>query len=110
MGDKNNRICVVCGKSYYFCPNCNANQANPKPSWYSQFDSEQCKDIFNTLTNYFLKKITVQEAKEALSAYDLNDISDYDVDIQQQIKDIMGDSSDKVDAEEPTVFTRFRKK
>ena len=85
---KPNRVCKVCGKAYFFCPNCDENYAYPKPSWFGMFESEQCKDIFNLLTKYFFKDVTPSEARKILDTFDLTDITSYDEDIQAQIKEI----------------------
>lgn len=107
---KANKICKVCGKHYYFCPNCNENLANPKPSWYSLFDSEQCRDIFKLLTNYYLGKLSANEAKAQLISYDLSDLSEYDEDIVNQINTILATNDDVVELETEKIVNNVNEK
>lgn len=60
---KANRICHCCGQPYYYCPSCADEK---RPTWYIMWDSEKCKNIFNTLTDESTKKITTKECKEKL--------------------------------------------
>ena len=53
---KANRTCYCCGRKYYYCPSCNDDRRDPKI--YTMWDSELCKEIFNTLTDESFKKIT----------------------------------------------------
>lgn len=83
----NNRICKVCGTEYKFCPNCNENLANPKPSWYKLYDSEECKTIFETAVKVSCEVITPLEAKEILKNCDLNKAKEADlIDVLETIK------------------------
>ena len=61
---KANRICYCCGREYYFCPSCPKDRKDPQI--YTMWDSEICRDIFNTLSRESLKKITTKECKEKL--------------------------------------------
>lgn len=83
-----NRTCYLCKTAYHFCPSCRENVANPKPSWYTMFHSEKCKDTFMVLSDYFLKKVSKQEARNLLSKYDYSDISTYNESTQKQIQEI----------------------
>ena len=41
MGIKNNRECIICGRSYHYCPTCGADVG--KPTWYAIFDGQNCQ-------------------------------------------------------------------
>ena len=70
------RKCILCGKEYEYCPSCPKDAK--KETWYAIYDSENCKDISKALTDYNLKKITKEEACEALSRCDLSiDLNDH---------------------------------
>ena len=56
---KANRVCYCCGHEYYFCPSCPNDRKDPQI--YTMWDSELCKDIFNTLVSESTKKITTRE-------------------------------------------------
>ena len=61
---KANRVCYCCGREYYFCPSCPKDKKDPQI--YTMWDSEICKDIFNTLVKESTKKITTKECKDKL--------------------------------------------
>lgn len=61
---KTNRTCYCCGREYYYCPSCSSERKDPKI--YSMWDSELCRDIFNTLVKESTKKITTLECKKKL--------------------------------------------
>ena len=87
MGKQNNRICIICGKSYSYCPNC-GEDVN-KPSWYFIFDSQNCHDIYEVCTQYRDKKIDVKKAYELISKLDLSNIEDFVEVTKNQIKEII---------------------
>ena len=64
------RKCLVCGKEYHYCRTCPKNAK--KETWYALYDSENCKNISQALTDYNFNKITKEEAKDALFKCDLS--------------------------------------
>lgn len=68
---KANRTCKCCGKKYYYCPSCSDEKRSPQI--YIMWDSELCKDIFRTLTDEGLKKITTAECKQKLIELGVNE-------------------------------------
>lgn len=64
------RKCILCKQEYKYCPSCSKD--DKKETWHALYDSENCKNISQTLTNYNLNKITKEEAREALSKCDLS--------------------------------------
>ena len=87
MGKKNNRICCICGKEYHFCPTCSEDYN--KPTWYAIFDTERCHDIYEICTNYRDGIITIENAKERLSKFDLSDLENFAEATKNQIKEIL---------------------
>lgn len=69
---KANRVCYCCGHEYYYCPSCPKDKKDPQI--YTMWDSELCKDIFNTLVSESTKKITTKECKNKLIELDVNNI------------------------------------
>ena len=67
---KANRSCKCCGKKYYYCPSCSDEKRSPQI--YIMWDSELCKDIFRTLTDEGLNKITTAECKQKLIELGVN--------------------------------------
>lgn len=87
MGKKNNRTCIICGRSYHFCPTCGEDAG--KPTWYFIFDGENCHDIYEVCTQYRDKKIDVKKAYELISKLDLSNIEDFVEVTKNQIKEII---------------------
>ena len=62
--------CILCGKTYKYCKSCRSDAK--KGPWSSLFDTENCKNNSKALTDYNLKKITKEDARDALSQCDLS--------------------------------------
>ena len=67
---KANRKCYCCGREYYYCPSCPDERKDPRI--YIMWDSEVCKEIFNTLASESTKNITAKECKEKLIEFNCN--------------------------------------
>lgn len=79
------RKCILCGKTYEYCPSCPRDAK--KETWYTIYDSENCKNISKTLTEYNLHQITKEEAREALSKCNLSiQLNDH---YRNEIREIM---------------------
>ena len=97
---KANRKCKLCGKEYYFCPQCNDNLSNPKPAWFGIYHDINCKNIFDILVKYSTKRFTKDEAYVALNACDLSDVNNYDEDAQKLIHEIVSSTNEKKEDKE----------
>lgn len=64
------RKCIVCGNEYTYCRSCPKDAR--KETWYALYDTENCKNISQALTDYNFNKVTKEEAKELLSNCDLS--------------------------------------
>ena len=64
------RECLVCAKHYQYCPHCNKN--NIKETWKNTYCSKECREIFNTCSNFEGKLISQEEAYNKLSELDIN--------------------------------------
>lgn len=62
----NKRVCFACGKEYDYCPRNRADE--DKPKWMFAYDTEECKEVFNTILKYNSQILTKAEAKEKLNA------------------------------------------
>lgn len=65
----NNRVCLCCGNAYEYCGSCR-NGVN-LPAWKNLFDNENCKDVFQTVSDYEQKSIDKTKAKKILDSCDL---------------------------------------
>nr|DAM64681.1 MAG TPA: hypothetical protein [Caudoviricetes sp.] len=99
MGKKNNRKCIICGKTYTFCPVCNSEDTN-KPSWYFIFDGVNCHDIYDVCVTYRDNEITPKEAYDKLSKLDIKDYKDFVPATKEQIEEILEKGKhSKIDSE-----------
>lgn len=64
-----NRICLTCGKAYEYCGSCPTSLN--LPVWKNLFDTENCKTIFETVSDYAQKVIGKDVAKKKLSKCDI---------------------------------------
>lgn len=80
-----NRICICCGKSFYFCNKCDASSKNTGISMV--FDTQECKELSNVISGYLMNKNTVADIKTVLEKYNVTDYSKY----KQSVKDILNE-------------------
>lgn len=83
----NNRVCLCCGNAYEYCGTCRKNVN--LPAWKNLFDTENCKEIFQIVSDYEQKAIDKEKAKKMISACD----------IKQTFKDKIKKTVDEITAE-----------
>ena len=110
MGNKNNRSCIICNKSYRYCPTC--GEDSDKPTWYFIFDRQNWHDIYEVCTQYRDGKIDIQEAYEKVSKLDISDLDNFPTVTQSQIKEIIanGKESKTIVDKAKTSNTKKKKK
>ena len=80
----NNRICLTCGKPYEYCGSCPSSLN--LPVWKNIFDTENCKTVFETVSDYAQNAITKESAKVRLSKCDVSGV--FKNNIKNLIEDI----------------------
>lgn len=105
-----NRTCLACGKQYEHCGSC-PNSAK-FPAWKNIFDTEDCKVIFENVSDYIQGVITKDVAKDRISKCDLS--VKYKDNIQKHIDDIMTepkneDTVENIDEDTVTSTVKTRK-
>ena len=85
--EKLNRTCIICGKRYSHCNNCQRDAG--KPTWYFIFDGQNCHDIYEVCTQYRDGEIDAKKAYELISKLDLSNIEDFVEVTKNQIKEII---------------------
>ena len=90
----NNRICLTCGTAYEYCGSCR-NSRN-LPMWKNLFDTENCKNIFQTVSDYEQKGIDKTTAKKMLAECNLKDKKNLKENILKIVNEIT------VEKKEPT--------
>lgn len=92
---KDNRICYLCGEKYSYCPTCSEDTF--KPSWYSMWCSEYCKDVDQILAAHTVKVISIEEAKQKLLDLNLDfDKMKMNNDIREHLNEILSFEQIKV--------------
>lgn len=71
MSKKELRTCVLCGKTYSFCPACNPED-RLKPTWYFCWCSDNCHEIDEVTSAFEDGRMTYIEAKAKLEKLDLS--------------------------------------
>ncbi len=85
------RKCTACGTKYSYCPECSRLDAL-KPTWYGEFCSEPCKDLWLTLTRFGMNRLTKSEAKSVILGLDLKPIDSYVSCVQRDYAKIMAEN------------------
>lgn len=83
----NNRQCLCCGTRYEFCTSCSEHKG--KPSWMFDYDTEECKDLFNAISGYNMGIFKESKVKAVLRKYNITDYSKYTESVQEVLKNIM---------------------
>ena len=83
----NNRICLTCGKPYEYCGSCPSSLN--LPVWKNLFDTDNCKTVFETVSDYAQKAITKESAKVRLSKCDVSGV------FKDNIKNLIDDINEK---------------
>ena len=80
------RACYLCGETYEYCNACSSYST--KPSWMSEFHSENCKNIFDICTRFNMHTMSKSEAQNALTECDLSKRSNFKNYIQRDLDNI----------------------
>ena len=84
---KTNRICKTCGKAYYYCSNC--DKSINSPQWMLMWDTENCKAIFEIVSNYAQGVYTKEVARKKLEKCNLKEKYTFNEKIAKLIDEIM---------------------
>lgn len=82
-----NRKCICCSTRYSYCPSCSRADAL-LPSWYAEFCSEECMNLWTTATKYNMNRLTKSEAKDIISNIKLKPTSEYVACVQKDLENI----------------------
>ncbi len=94
---KRDRKCYLCGEEYKFCPTC--SQDRMKPSWMTEFHSEDCKNIFDICTRFNMGMMSKEESAEALLACDLSNRDNFKSYVKIDLENIFTEDKPVLDAE-----------
>lgn len=102
----NNRICLTCGKPYEYCGSCPSSLN--LPVWKNIFDTENCKTVFETVSDYAQNEITKELAKVRLSKCDISGV--FKNNIQKLINDINEEDTKNREIKENEIKVKYGNK
>lgn len=79
---KSKRSCYLCGTAYEYC------DCARQPAFMATFCSENCRDIFKTLSSYGVGLISAEECKELLDCCDLSNKGSYNESVINTIEKV----------------------
>lgn len=82
----NNRKCICCGKSFYYCTSCNASSRNTGISM--NYDTHECAELVNAISGYSMKMWDKSKIKEVLNKYNVTDYLKYKQSIQDKLNEL----------------------
>lgn len=88
---KDIKTCILCGKTYKYCPKCN----HELPEWMSIYDSEDCMTIFEVTRDYGHKLISAEKAKNLLSGCNLDNKENFRTENKKLLDEILGQKASK---------------
>ena len=98
----NNRICLTCGKPYEYCGSCPSSLN--LPVWKNIFDTENCKTVFETVSDYAQNAITKESAKIRLSKCDVSGV------FKDNIKNLIEKDIKNIETKENEIKVKYRNK
>ena len=87
---KYDRTCVVCGKHYEYCTNC--DQFISYPTYMAMYCSKECVDLFDVLSSFEAGQTSKEDAQKVLQTMDQSRM--------KMLKNSMANSYKKIMAEE----------
>ncbi len=94
MVKKNNKKCILCGKTYTYCSRC--EEFDHLPRWMEIYCSDNCRTIFNALTEYNAKNITAKEAAEKIKDCDMSNVDRFHEFNKNLVEEIQKENSKNV--------------
>ena len=88
---KYDRTCVVCGKHYEYCTNC--DRFLNYPSYMTMYCSQECVDLFDVLSSFEAGQTSKEDARKVLQGMDQSKM--------KMLKNSMAGSYKKIMAEDP---------
>lgn len=96
MDNYNNRTCVVCGKEYHACHDCEEARLINHSRWRNSCDVPECFQVLLVLTDYYNKVIDKSTARELLDKILTVDMLPYEA----QAKILIDEIYDVVESQE----------
>jgi len=95
---KFDRTCVVCGKHYEYCTNC--DRFLNYPTFMTMYCSKECVDLFDVLSSFEAGQTSKEDAQKVLQGMDQNKMKMLKNSMANSYKKIMAEEAKPVKAEE----------
>ena len=95
---RGDRTCIVCGKDYVYCPNC--QKGDPNETWRNIYCSEECRGIYKICNSFAFGHTTAEAAKKQLDKYHITDRSKYSEDVRKSLSAIYAAKTEAPKVEE----------
>ena len=83
-----NKKCLACGTRYSYCASC-SRADRLGPSWKANFCSEECMNLWKTLSRYNVGTISKEDAKDIIADLTLKPIEAYVDCVQRDYAKVM---------------------
>ena len=87
------RKCLCCGAEYRYCPTCGRYAREPK--WRVEFDTLDCKEVFNAISGYNMGIRSIESLKEVLDNNNVTDFSKYKDSIKNKLNELFPNEKPK---------------
>ena len=104
---KFDRTCVVCGKHYEYCTNC--DRFLNYPAYMAMYCSQECVDLFNVLSSFEAGQTSKEDAKKVLQGMDQGKMKMLKNSIANSYKKIMAEESKPEEKESEPVKSEVEK-
>lgn len=83
---KDTRICKACGATYEYCPKC--QKYARLPQWMWRCDTEECNEIFETLSAYNMGVGSKDAIKIAIDKFGITNYSKFNDSIATKLREL----------------------
>ena len=104
---KFDRTCVICGKHYEYCTNC--DRFLNYPAYMAMYCSQECVDLFNVLSSFEAGQTSKEDAKKVLQGMDQGKMKMLKNSIANSYKKIMAEESESEEKESEPVKSEVEK-
>ena len=104
---KFDRTCVICGKHYEYCTNC--DRFLNYPAYMAMYCSQECVDLFNVLSSFEAGQTSKEDAKKVLQGMDQGKMKMLKNSIANSYKKIMAEESKSEEKESEPVKSEVEK-
>lgn len=84
--NNNIRVCICCGKKFYYCNRCGKSDKNTGVS--TAYDTYECKELVNALSGYSMNMWGKEKIQDILNVYNITDYTKYKQSVQDKLNEL----------------------